>query len=191
MWYAWLYFLHLFSCKLWALCFLLFNGASIVDGFSLGEYLVVSIFHFHFDGLQSKKRCKQTRWLDQTFNDLKKQSTWYSIVVWLFYFCWLWIWILGIVFGVKIIISIDGGKCPMIENCYDIVKLMNLYYTISFDGGIRSLEVIYKDRNHGCDEKPQGFWDWSNGNLVIMCGMFCWFWGLCVVAKRRMPIKMH
>jgi hypothetical protein len=24
-----------------------------------------------------------------------------------------------------------------------------------------------------------------------MCGMFCWFWGLCVVAKRRMPIKMH
>jgi hypothetical protein len=76
-------------------------------------------------------------------------------------------------FGAKITISIDGEKCPLIENYYDLVKLMNLSYTISFDGGIKILKIVYREQNHGCHEKPQRFWDWSNGNLVIMCGIFC------------------
>jgi hypothetical protein len=57
-------------------------------------------------------------------------------------------------FDARITISIDGEKCPLIKNSYDLVKLMNLCWAISFDGGIRSLEVVYRDQNHGCDEKP-------------------------------------
>jgi hypothetical protein len=60
-------------------------------------------------------------------------------------------------FGVRITISIDGEKCPLIKNYYDLVKLMNLCYTISFDGGIRSLKVVYRDQNHGCHENHKGF----------------------------------
>ncbi len=57
-------------------------------------------------------------------------------------------------FGVRITISIDGEQCPLIENSYDLVKLMNLCCAISFDGGIKSLKIVYRDQNHGCDEKP-------------------------------------
>jgi hypothetical protein len=31
---------------------------------------------------------------------------------------------------------------------------MNLCYATSYDGGIKSLKVVYRDQNHGCDEKP-------------------------------------
>jgi hypothetical protein len=54
----------------------------------------------------------------------------------------------------RITISIDGEKCPLIKNSYDLVKLMNLYWALSFDGGIRNLKVVYRDQNHGYDEKP-------------------------------------
>jgi len=36
--------------------------------------------------------------------------------------------------------SINGEECLSMENFYDLVKLMNLRYVMSFDVGIRSLK---------------------------------------------------
>jgi hypothetical protein len=48
--------------------------------------------------------------------------------------------------------SIDGPKCPLIENFYNLVKLMNLHCTISFNRVSRILEIVYWGKNLGCDE---------------------------------------
>jgi hypothetical protein len=66
-------------------------------------------------------------------------------------------WVLkfwDVVFYVRNTTSINGEKCPSMENFYDLVKLMNLCYVMSFDVGIRSFKIVYRGQIYGCDEKP-------------------------------------
>jgi hypothetical protein len=59
--------------------------------------------------------------------------------------------------------SIDGQKCPLIENFYNMVKLMNLCCAISFNRVSRILEIVYRGQNLGCDENHRGF---RNGQMA-------------------------
>jgi hypothetical protein len=59
--------------------------------------------------------------------------------------------------------SIDGQKCPLIENFYNLVKLMNLRCAISFNKVSRILEIVYRGQNHGNYENHRGF---RNGQMA-------------------------
>ncbi len=60
---------------------------------------------------------------------------------------------------------------------------------MSFNRGNKGSKVVCRGQNHGCDEKPQGFFKWLNGKSIVMQEMFGDSREAKLLQGRKYPLK--